>query len=116
MGKNTHTNGFCQGKGYGGNGWCGVEAPPGKKGKYSKADGAWAGCSKSCPPGGVAVCKCDNGTPTKGAACNKHGSTGCQKCNVGFKLNAKKAACVAGVDLCCRFIDFGLRFIVYEFS
>ena len=94
LGKNTHTKGFCQGTGYGGNGWCGVEAPPGKTGKYSKADSAWAGCSKVCPPGGVAVCKCEHGVPLKGDACNKHDAPGCKSCKSGYKLNAKKTACV----------------------
>merc|ERR1712051_52971 len=75
----------CEGTAYGGKGWCGVEAPPSQKGKYSKADSAWGGCSKGCPKGGIATCVCPNGVPTTGNDCNKHGSKGCKSCNVGHK-------------------------------
>ena len=46
VGKKQDKN-FCKGNNYGGYGWCGVEAPPGTTGKYSKADGAWGGCAKA---------------------------------------------------------------------
>ena len=87
-------SGFCEGKDYGGHGWCGVEAAPGEKGAYNKDDSAWGGCSKECPPSGIAICECPFGTPTKGTACDKHGSKGCEKCNEGFDLNADKTMCI----------------------
>ena len=43
----------CKGSGQGGNGWCGVEAPPGTTGKYKSRSGKYGSCSKSCPKGGV---------------------------------------------------------------
>merc|ERR1719450_640391 len=42
-----------------------------------------------------ALCKCDNGVPLKGAACNKHGAAGCESCFHWYKMNAEKTACVA---------------------
>jgi len=71
-----------------------VEAPPGTIGKYSATDGAWGGCSLACAPGGVNVCKCDNGVPLKGADCKKHGAAGCQSCDSRYEMNADKTACV----------------------
>ena len=73
-----------------------MEAPPGKSGKYTAEDEAWAGCATVCPPDGVAVCMCEHGVPLKGDACNKHGADGCQSCLHGYKMNDNKTACVAG--------------------
>merc|ERR1719181_2053586 len=93
-GQNTHSAGFCQGTNHGGNGWCGVEAPPGKKGKYTSKDGAWAGCSMACHPANKLLCKCEHGVPSEGKACSKRFTPGCQSCHHKFKLNDKKTACV----------------------
>ena len=68
---------------------------------------------QSRPQSQVTICKCDNGTPAKGTACDKHGSNSCQQCKTGFKLNDKKTACIAGGDSCCSIIDCGLRFICF---
>jgi len=83
----------CEGTAYGGKGWCGVEAPPGKSGKYSAKDAAWGGCVKACPKGGVAQCTCPNGTPLKGPECNEHGTPGCKSCGKLYALNSAKTAC-----------------------
>ena len=79
-----------------------MEAPPGQKGKYSKADSAWGGCDKSCPPGGIATCVCPNGVPTTGNDCNKHGSKGCKGCKAGFVLNKDKTACAMKMCKCAN--------------
>ena len=83
---------ICEGVGYGGRGWCGVEAPPGKTGTYTSKDGAWGGCVKECPRG-LAVCECPNGKPLTGPACNEHGAPGCESCKALYKLSDDKKSC-----------------------
>ena len=100
QGKNNHSAGFCQGTGYGGRGWCGVEAPPGETGKYTSKDGAWAGCSLACHPGGRLLCKCEHGVPSEGEQCVKPDTPRCQSCHHGYTLNEKKTACEIGGPRC----------------
>jgi len=65
----------CKGTGYGGYGWCGVEAAPGTNGKYSKADRAWGGCVKACHPVATTAMPVTEATTTTAMPVTCDGST-----------------------------------------
>ena len=85
---------MCVGNSYGGNGYCGAEAPPGTTGPYNLGIVNLGGCAKHCTEGGTKVCSCPNGEGPFGAKCAKHGAKMCVSCHAGFELNEDKTACV----------------------